>query len=82
MTQHEVQPAAADLLFTGPDKLNAMMGSFASSGGQHDASGPTGHPQHGGKKGRSKKQRAALKRHTRKVRQQYKKLMKLLRKKI
>jgi len=77
----EPQPAAADLLHAGPDKLNSMMGSF-SGGENHAASGPTGHPQHGGKKGLSKKQRAAMKRHTRKVKQQYKKLMRMMRKKF
>jgi hypothetical protein len=73
MSEQEVKPAAADQLT--PHGLNSYMGSFASSGGQQNG-------QNGGKKGLSKKQRASLKRHTRKVKQQYKKLMRMMRKKF
>ena len=77
MSEHasEVQPAPADLLRTGHD-LKEMMGPF-TGGEQH-----LEFKQHGGKKGRSKKQRSALKRHTRKVKQQYKKLMRMMRNKF
>ena len=79
MSDNEVQPATADLLHLGQDNLKSMMGSFTVEGDGASHPVPT---HHGGKKGRSKKQRASLKRHTRKVRQQYKKLMRMMRKRV